>query len=96
VRGAMTGCVFELLEATAMLIANNMDFLIGFAISIFISGHIYLTINDLVLTAQQILSFSSFPPPDKPNGLSLVEVLDELYVVFLSVDIHFKTFRVCY
>jgi hypothetical protein len=50
-------------------------------------------IIDLVLIDQQRLSFSSSPPLDKPNELSLVGALDELCVVFLSVDIYFnKTF----
>ena len=46
--------------------------------------------NDLVLIDQQRLSFSSSPPLNMPNGLSLVEALDEPCVVFLSVDMHFK------
>lgn len=46
-------------------------------------------INDLVLTDQQRLSFSSSPLLNKPNGLSLVGALDVLCVVFLSID---KTF----
>ena len=43
-----------------------------------------ILINDRAST----LYFFLFLPLDKPNGLSLVGVLDELYVVFLSVDIH--------
>ena len=47
-------------------------------------------INDLVLIDQQKQSSSSSPPLDKPSGLSLVGVLDEQCVVFLSVDTQVK------
>ena len=96
VRGAMTGCVFEVLEATAMLFEISGSQ--ASVCTVCEQGYDWVSEQNILINDPvQRLFFSSSPPLDKPNALSLVGASDELCAVFLSVDIHFlEYFKACY